>query len=222
LVLQRAGDQKLPYRPYWVYENPDVLFVRRTKLLRESWDEAMHMVRGENKIIALMEGRVEMPGAIIPPEYVYEMHHAFPHLKHLDPIHHISRRELAEDFETIKKERLWNHQHLVVVGDEGHPALAIAHWGLVACDLEADKEGHLRFKDAFAQYAFSGKVFDYQPDPEAEAQFKREFGDLKLPDPPAMSVQDAAIVAAMVARLERSAPGRENYAAAVRGARIEL
>jgi hypothetical protein len=159
LVLQRAGDQKLPYRPYWVYENPDVLFVRRTKLLRESWDEAMHMVRGENKIIALMEGRVEMPGAIIPPEYVYEMHHAFPHLKHLDPIHHISRRELAEDFETIKKERLWNHQHLVVVGDEGHPALAIAHWGLVACDLEADKEGHLRFKDAFAQYAFSGEGF---------------------------------------------------------------
>ena len=220
--MERAGDQKLPYRPYWVYQNPDVLFVRRAKLLRESWDEAMQMVRGENKILALMDGRVEMPGAVIPPEYVYEMHHAFPHLKHLDPIHHISRRELAADFETIKKERLWNHQHLLVVGDEGHPEFAVAHWGLVACDLEADKEGHLRFKDAFAQYAFSGQVFQYVPNPEAEAQFKREFGDFKFPDPPAMSEKDAAIVEAMVARLELSAPGRENYAAAVREATIEL
>lgn len=220
--MERAGDQKLPYRPYWVYQNPDVQFVRRAKLLRESWDEATRMVRGENKILALMDGRVEMPGALISPEYVYEMHRAFPHLKHLDPIHHISRRELAENFEQIKKDRLWNHQHLVVVGDDGRPEFAIAHWGLVACDLEADKEGHLRFKDAFAQYAFSGRVFDYQPDPEAEAQFKREFGDLKLPDPPAMSERDAAIVAAMVERLQNSPPGRENYAAAVREARVEL
>ncbi len=220
--MERAGDQKLPYRPYWVYQNPDVLFVRRSKLLRESWDAATQMVRAENKILALMDGRVEMPGAIIPPEYLYEFHHAFPHLKHLDPIRHVTRKELAENFEELKKEGLWKQQHLVVVGDDRHPEFAVAHWGFVACELEADKEGHLRFKDQFAQYAFTGQVYHYEPDPEAEEQFRREWGDLQISEPPPIGEKDAAIVAAMVERLQNSPPGREHYAAAVREATIEL
>lgn len=110
----------------------------------------------------------------------------------------------------------------MVVGDDGHPEFAVAHWGFVACELEADQEGHLRFRDQFAAYAFTGQVYQYEPDPLEEAELRRAWGYLKHLEPPEMSERDAAIVAAMTERLAAAAPGRESYAAAVRSASIDL
>lgn len=221
--LQRVGDIKTAYRPFWVYENPDVPFVKRNELLRSAWNEATHLVAQNNKILILMESKGnEMPGALIPSEYLYEFHHAFPHLKHLDPIHHVSRRQLTDNFDELKH-RLWDRQNLVVVGGEGYPEFAIANWGFVACELEIDQSGFLGFREQFSQYAFSGKVYQYEPDVKAMEAVQQELGGMiNISYPPQMNEKDSKIVETIIQRLQATSPGQDNYSQAVRSAYIDL
>lgn len=219
--MKRVGDIKTAYRPYWVSQNPDLMCLRRSELLKTAWDQAVQSAGPDNTMLILMESRgIDMPGAIVPAEYLYGFHQAFPHLRHLDPIHHITREELAQDFDPLKR-MLWDGHNLVVLDEAGHPAFGIANWGF-AMDLEADAQGHLKFRGEFAEYAFSGQAYQYTPDPEARERFRKEFGDWTPPPPPVMSEKDAQIVEDMVARLNRAAPGRESYSEAVRTAAIDL
>lgn len=195
--------------------------MRHSELLKKAWDQAVALTDKDNTMLVLMESRgIDMPGAIVPPEYLYGFHKAFPHLSHLDPLHHVSRGMFSEDFENLKG-MLRDGHSLVVLDDRKHPAFGVANWGF-AFDLLSDEQGHVRFRDEFAKYAFTGEVYRHEPDPEAEERFRSMFGDWKPPAPPVMSEADARIVQEMIERLSLASPGRASYAQTVRSAEIDL
>ena len=219
--MERVGDIKTSSRPYWVYKNPDTLCINKGDLLKSSWDEAIDTVNGEQKPIVIMSGPGrDMPGAIVPAEYLYAFHYTFPHLSDLSPIHHVTPEDLKRNFEDLSH-MLFEGHNIVVVNDDGHPIFGVANWG-AAFDFVIQPNGKMELVDEFSQHMFSGEVYVYEPDPEEDKKFREMFGDWEPPALPEMSEKDARIVKEMVERLSGVCAGREHYAEAVRDAVIDL
>ena len=219
--MKRVGDIKTSSRPYWVAENPDTLCINRGDFLQSSWDEAIDTVNGQQKPIVIMSGPGrDMPGAVVPAEYLYAFHYTFPHLSDLSPIHHVTPEELKAHFDDLSN-MLYEGHNIVVVNDEGHPIFGVANWG-TALDFEIQPDGTMALRDEFSQHMFSGEVYVYEPDPEDHKKFIELFGDWEPPPPPEMSERDARIVKEMVECLSGVGSGRERYAEAVRDAVIDL